>query len=83
MSNPDSVYAPKAIAPELAPDTEADVHVETIEREGFVVLHDVLAPTMAWSRWLHAPERMKGFLANRLRERRKIHIDHRLKQFGA
>ena len=45
MSNPESVYAPRASAPELAPDREADAHVETIEREGFVVLHDVLART--------------------------------------
>jgi ectoine hydroxylase-related dioxygenase (phytanoyl-CoA dioxygenase family) len=44
MSKPESVYAPRAIAPELAPDPEADAHVESIVREGFVVLHDVLTP---------------------------------------
>src|SRR5262249_14316833 len=44
MSNSDSVYAPRASQPDLAPDPEADAHVGTIEREGFVVLHEVLAP---------------------------------------
>jgi len=44
MSNLESVYAPRAIAPQPAPDAEAAAHVETIKREGFVVLHDVLAP---------------------------------------
>src|SRR5262245_11446442 len=45
MSNPDSVYAPATSHPELAPDPEADAHVDTIVREGFVVLHKVLAPS--------------------------------------
>ena len=43
MSNPETVYAPSAIPPEVAPDPEADAHVRTIEREGFVVLSEVLS----------------------------------------
>jgi len=44
MSNPEPVYAPRSSAPELTPDTEAEAHVGTIAREGYVVLESVLAP---------------------------------------
>jgi ectoine hydroxylase-related dioxygenase (phytanoyl-CoA dioxygenase family) len=39
----DAVYRPSAPPPALAPDPEADAHVATLRREGFVVLPEVLS----------------------------------------
>src|SRR5262249_17886572 len=44
MPHLDPVYAPMATPEELRPDSEADAHVSTIQREGFVVLEHVLSP---------------------------------------
>jgi len=44
MPHLDPVYAPMATPEELRPDPEADAHVSTIQREGFVVLEHVLSP---------------------------------------
>ena len=41
---PDSIYRPSGPPLVLTPDREADAHAETIRREGFVVLRDVLSP---------------------------------------
>lgn len=40
---PDPVYRPMAPPPPLAPDPEADAHADSIRREGFVVLREVLS----------------------------------------
>jgi ectoine hydroxylase-related dioxygenase (phytanoyl-CoA dioxygenase family) len=41
----DSVYRPTAPPPPLAPDPEADAHADSIRREGWVVLRELLSPS--------------------------------------
>jgi ectoine hydroxylase-related dioxygenase (phytanoyl-CoA dioxygenase family) len=43
-TEPEDIYRPEGTAREIPPDPVADAHVETLQREGYVVLPNLLSP---------------------------------------